>query len=184
MAINAHLIYGKEFGIDVRREEFAALMALLGGRLLDDEQANLILMGDLNLDFDDEKADRKRIDDEIRRLDKELDREGAHINFPFLDPHEGCDGAFRTNARQKQTYDHIGFFAHNPRLPSHDKNRQMPLSEHGPDYGMFNFMELFSEAIYGTPFGDLDEIDKKALYGKMEHMVSDHLPIWVRLPLV
>ena len=181
MAVNAHLIYGDR--IDDRRREFAALMDLLKGRLGADDGANLILMGDLNLDFDNPENDRSRIDDQIKNLDATLTDSGSHINFPFLDKHKEQPEVFRTNARQKETYDHIGLFAHDPRLPSYDQNELMPQAPEGPDYGVFNFMELFSEAIYDRAWSDLTKEERGWLMERTEHSVSDHMPLWLRLPL-
>ena len=181
MAVNAHLIFGDRIGD--RRREFTALLDLLKSRLCDDDSVNLILMGDLNLDFDDPDKDRPRVDRLIKDLDGSLADVGSHINFPFLDRHKGRDGVFRTNARQSQTYDHIGLFAHDPRLPAYDKNELMPEAPEGPDYGVFDFMGLFSESIYGKTWDDLGEAERKALWAKSEHSVSDHLPLWLRLPL-
>ena len=124
MAVNAHLIYGDY--IDDRRQEFTALMDILKGRLAD---SNLILTGDLNLDFDNPDTDRERIDNQMKELNADLADGGPHVNFPFLDPHQGHDEVFRTNARQNQTFDHIRLFAHDPRLPSYDRNEHMPVSQ-------------------------------------------------------
>ena len=181
MAVNAHLIFGERIGD--RRREFTALMELLKSRLADDDSINLILMGDLNLDFNDPVRDRPRVDDEIKNLDATLTDSGAHVNFPFLDRHQGRDDVFRTNARLSQTYDHIGLFAHDPRLPSYDQNEHMPQTPDGPDYGVFDFMTLFSEAIYDKAWTELTNTERKTLWAKAEHSVSDHMPLWLRLPL-
>ncbi len=181
LAVGAHLIFGDR--IDDRRREFTALMDLIKSRLVADDSINLILMGDLNLDFDKPDSDRPRIDEEIKELGAGAEGDGAFINFPFLDKHQGQEEVFRTNARLNQTYDHIGLFAHDPRLPAYDKNEQMPLSGDGPDYGVFDFMELFSQAIYDKTWDDLEQAERKALWKKSEHSVSDHLPLWLRLPL-
>ena len=181
MAVNAHLIFGERIGD--RRREFTALMELLKSRLADDESINLILMGDLNLDFDDPVKDRDRIDEQIKNLDATLTDTGSHINFPFLDKHKGYDAVFRTNARLNQTYDHIGLFAHDPRLPSYELNEQMPQTPAGPDYGVFDFMTLFSEAIYDKAWTELTDTERKTLWEKAEFSVSDHMPLWLRLPL-
>lgn len=163
MAVNAHLIYGDRKGDD-RRREFIALMDLLKSRLADDDSINLLLVGDLNLDFNSPETDRPRIDAEIKELNAKLTKAGAHINFPFLDIHKGCDEVFRTNARLNQTYDHIGLFAHDPRLPSYDQNEQMPQAPEGPDYGVFDFMTLFSEAIYNKTWTELTDTERKGTY--------------------
>lgn len=180
LAVGAHLIFGDY--IDDRRREFTALMDLIKSRLIEDGSINLILMGDLNLDFDKPDSDRLRINKEIKELGASAEGNGAFINFPFLDKHQNQDDVFRTNARLNQTYDHIGLFAHDPRLPAYDKNEQMPLSGDGPDYGVFDFMELFSQAIYNKTWDDLEGEERKALWKKSEHSVSDHLPLWLRLP--
>ena len=165
MAVNAHLIWGD--GRGDRRQEFTALMDLLKSRFADDG-ATLILMGDLNLDFDDPERDRLRVDNEIKNLDASLTDSGSHINFPFLDSHKGRDDVFRTNARLSQTYDHIGLFAHDPRLPSYDLNELMPQTPEGPDYGVFDFMTLFSEAIYDKAWTELTNTERKTLWAKAE----------------
>ena len=183
MAVNAHLIYGDRKGDD-RRREFVALMDLLKSRLADDDSINLILVGDLNLDFNNPDTDRPRIDAEIKELNAKLTKAGAHINFPFLDKHNGHDDVFRTNARLKETYDHIGLFAHDPRLPSYDQNELMPQALEGPDYGVFNFMELFSRAIYNRAWNDLTKEEQGWIMDRTEHPVSDHMPLWMRLPLI
>ena len=180
MAVNAHLIFGNRIGD--RRREFNALMDLLKSRLGADDSINLILMGDLNLDFDKPGSDRDRIDSQIKDLDGALG-DGAHIDFPFLDVHNSRSEVFRTNARKKQTYDHIGLFAHDPRLPDHRQNGQMPVTPDGPDYGVFDFMSLFSEAVHDKPWTELDDAERRYLWAKAEHSASDHLPLWLRLPL-
>ncbi len=180
MAVNAHLIFGDR--ISERRQEFTALMELLRSRFANDVE-NLILMGDLNLDFDDPDRDRARVDNEIKQLGASLTDSGSHINFPFLDKHKGHDGVFRTNARRKETYDHIGLFAHDQRLPACEINGDLALAPEGPDYGVFDFMALFSEAIYGKGWDDLTEPERDGLLKKIEHRVSDHMPLWLRLPL-
>ena len=180
MAVNAHLIYGKP--ID-RSREFTALLELLASRLDADDRINLILTGDLNLDFNNPKTDRPRVDKQIKDLGAALTGSDAHINFPFLDIHKDHDEVFRTNARLNQTYDHIGLFAHDPRLPSYDQNEHMPQTPEGPDYGVFDFMTLFSEAVYDKAWTELADTERKTLWKKAEHSVSDHMPLWLRLPL-
>jgi hypothetical protein len=57
----------------------------------------------------------------------------------------------------------------------------------GPDYGMFNFVDLFSQALHDRPFGqlaaDLSADELQTFFSRFEHNVSDHMPIWLRLPL-
>jgi len=181
MAVNAHLIFGDR--IDDRRREFNALMDILKSRLAEDEHINLILMGDLNLDFDNPDNDRARIDKQIKQLNEDLAEGAPHINFPFLDPHRGHGEVFRTNARMNETYDHIGLFANDSRLPSYDRNETMPEAPEGPDYGVFNFMNLFGEALLDRPWDELSGDERKGLLRKSEHSISDHLPLWFRLPI-
>ena len=47
----------------------------------------------------------------------------------------------------------------------------------GPDYGVFNFTELFTKAL-GVP-----EYQREELIKRFKHKVSDHMPLWMRLPL-
>ncbi len=54
----------------------------------------------------------------------------------------------------------------------------------GPDYGVFNFVDLFSVALKGKPFADLGPTARTNLVARFEHKVSDHMPLWVRLPCV
>jgi len=42
--------------------------------------------------------------------------------------------------------------------------------------------ELFSQALHQKPYLALTKVQKKALISKYEYDVSDHLPIWIRLP--
>ena len=53
----------------------------------------------------------------------------------------------------------------------------------GPDYGVFEFVNLFSEAILGSPYQDLPVAGRREFTARFEHKVSDHMPLWVRLPL-
>ena len=49
--------------------------------------------------------------------------------------------------------------------------------ERGRTYGMFDFVRLFFET-----FPSLETLPKRSRYSKFEHDVSDHMPIWIRLP--
>ena len=53
----------------------------------------------------------------------------------------------------------------------------------GYDYGVFDFIELFAEATLGAPFNTLSNAQKKDLFSRTEADVSDHMPIWVRIPI-
>jgi endonuclease/exonuclease/phosphatase family metal-dependent hydrolase len=206
MAINAHLFFGDY--IDDRRQEFNALMDWITARVQEEGKSyypNFVLLGDLNLDFDDPERDLENIKrrhpdlehEEVKELAREMDREQAeeqiktfnvkmeqvNVNFPFLDKHKGQSGVFRTNARLSETFDQIGFFSRDQRLPTYDQNEKMPLGPDGPDFGVFNFVDLFSDALNGKPYSALSKEEKAAFVKRFEHEVSDHLPLWLRLPL-
>ncbi len=191
MAVNAHLFYGNF--IDDRRQEFNALMRWIMGRVQEcDENSplDILLMGDLNLDFDNPINDHKR----IKKLIDDLNREGGkkiNVYFPFLSPHPqrpaqqlmGSDGRpLQTNARLTETFDQIGFFSHDARLKSL-QNEDAGAAERGPDFGVFDFVNLFSEALLGMPFEKLAKEQQVALIKRFEHKVSDHMPLWFRIPL-
>jgi endonuclease/exonuclease/phosphatase family metal-dependent hydrolase len=191
MAVNAHLYFGNF--IDDRRQEFDALMSWIMGRVQEcDEHSplNILLLGDLNLDFDNPINDRGRI---ISLID-ELNRKGGkavNVYFPFLHPHPqrpgqqmmGRDGrVLQSNARLSETFDQIGFFSRDERLKLL-RNAIAGEAERGPDFGVFDFVNLFSEALHGKPFEALQEAQRKALVSRFEHNVSDHMPLWFRIPL-
>lgn len=191
MAVNAHLFYGNF--IDDRRQEFDALMRWIMGRVQECDEnlpLNILLMGDLNLDFDNPMNDHKR----INKLIDDLNREGGkevNVYFPFLSPHPQRSGQqlmgrdsrpLQTNARMTETFDQIGFFSRDERLKSL-KNRDAGAAERGPDFGVFDFVNLFSEALHGKPFEMLEKSRQLALIERFEHKVSDHMPLWFRIPL-
>ena len=183
MAVNAHLYFGNY--VDDRRQEFNALVEWIMSRLKANSRAyypNFILLGDLNLDYDNPVTDRKRIEQQIKSLNGELG-DGPNVNFPFLDPHTSRTEVFRTNARMSETFDQIGFFSRDPRLPAYLDNPQMGTKARGPDYGVFEFVNLFSEALLARPYEGLSTAERTELVGRFEHKVSDHMPLWVRLPL-
>jgi endonuclease/exonuclease/phosphatase family metal-dependent hydrolase len=178
MAVNAHLNYG-----DPRHDpiqEFHALMNWIVARAGQKSKAyhpNFILMGDLNMDFDDPVEDKKRLIKEVKDLNT-VTRGGVSVNFPFLDVHPNRTEVFRTNARVSETYDQIGLFSRDKRLPAYRINEtEMGQKPTGPDFGVFNFSELFATAL-GVPDSARGELIKR-----FEHKVSDHMPLWLRLPL-
>jgi hypothetical protein len=180
MAVNAHLYFG-DYMSD-RRQEFDALMDWLIARVAEYDKAyypDFLLLGDLNLDFDSPETDRRRVETHIKRFDREFG-DAAHVNFPFLDRHPGSDQVFRTNARLTETFDQIGLFFRDERFPAFDENAYM-----GPagrcDYGVFDFVNLFSEALHDKMFSALTEHEQKTLVARFEHKVSDHMPLWLRL---
>ena len=189
MAINAHLYYGNY--ITDRRQEFDALMNWILARVREDRTnyaKNFLLLGDLNLDFDNPKRDRPALEKHMKSFNSETGQT-VRVYFPFLDPHPNQETVFKTNARENQTFDQIGFFSSNHNLPTHLDHDLMGQRERGPDYGVFNFVELFSTALLGKPLSELEKAEKitpeerKKFYRKFEHNVSDHMPLWFRLPL-
>tara|TARA_R110002110_G_scaffold415612_1_gene651471 strand:- start:24471 stop:25688 length:1218 start_codon:yes stop_codon:yes gene_type:complete len=186
-AVNAHLVYGTPVQ---RRQEFDALLSWLIRRLESEDRLvapNFVLLGDLNLDFDKPVADRKRIDAAIRKLNQIAfgDPDIRRVYFPFLDKHPRLAKVLKTNARANQTFDQIGFFngRKETRLPN-DLWRD-DIKENGPDgfdFGVFDFADLFSRVLLGKPYASLSKADRKSFGKKYENSVSDHLPIWVRIP--
>jgi len=191
MAVNAHLFYGQY--MSDRRQEFDALMDWIISRVEDNDKAyypNFMLLGDLNLDFDNPQTDRARIEKVMKTYDRDGNEETdpdkkINVYFPFLDPHpvRGQGDPFRTNARDGQTFDHIGFFSKKGGLPTYVQNPYMGTEDVGPDYGMFNFVELFRVALREKPIDEMTKTERTAFYRQFEYNVSDHMPIWVRLPL-
>ena len=182
MAVNAHLTFGRKLD---RELEFDALMDWINGRARANDRAyypNFILLGDLNLDYDDPAADRERLNAHLKTFDNASGEE-VNVNFPFLDPHPSRIKVFRTNARLRDTYDQIGIFSRDQRLPTFTDNAAIVRTRAVPDYGVFEFVNLFSEALLQEPFDRLAPGDQAGLVARFEHKVSDHMPLWIRLPL-
>lgn len=182
MAVNAHLYFGDS--IEDRRQEFDALMEWLLARVKEKSSdfPNYLLMGDLNLDFDDSERDRPRIEAHIKTFNQTMGRT-ANVNFPFLDVHPQHKVQFRTNARLSEASDQIGLFSRDDCLPTYKDNTTMGTELRGTDYGIVNFVELFREALELPPLEKMTRVQQKAFFSKFEHEVSDHLPLWLRLPL-
>lgn len=143
---------------------------------------SFLLLGDLNLKFDNPDHDRPKIVKHIKTFNDNTGRE-VTVNFPFIDPHPATGEILRTNARMTETFDQIGFFVRDDRLPSHVMNSQMGQSPQGPDYGVFNFVELFCRAVNGKAIADLSNVEQKEFIDRFQYAISDHMPLWVRLPL-
>ena len=184
MAVNAHLNYGDPKHDP--KQEFYALMNWIvarAGQKGKTYHPNFILLGDLNMDFDDPEKDKERLEKDIKELNTTT-REGVSVNFPFLDVHPKQTDIFRTNARLSETFDQIGLFARDDRLPTYkDNETKMGKNPTGPDYGVFNFVNLFSEVLEGKSFAALSPPQQKSLIARFEHKVSDHMPLWLRLPM-
>ena len=192
MAVNAHLFFGNY--MSDRRQEFHALMQWIIQRVKNNDKAyhpNFMLLGDLNLDYNDPVRDRKTIEESMKNYNKDgtaetNPRKRVNVNFPFLDTHQHETEVFRTNARLSESFDHIGLFFRdsNTEWPTHKKNKTMGSSIVGPDYGVFKFTDLFHEALgITTPIKEMSSTQKKNFFARFEHKVSDHMPLWFRLPL-
>ena len=186
-SISAHLLYGdKSKSAQERRQEFEALLRWLLSRT---KQANrmyyedMILFGDLNLEFEASISGSAEIEDMIKDLNDEVGA-GFKVNFPFITPHPD-HGLLKSTARMTQTYDHIAFFTRKDRLPDHNKNGGAGADgPDGYDYGVFNFANLFAKALKSQDnWLALPDNERKSLVKRFEFDVSDHLPIWVRLPI-
>ena len=181
MAVNAHLLFGKY--MSDRELEFKAIMEWVIERVKQDNKTyydNFLLLGDLNLNFDNPERDIVKISEYMKAFDANSGDEFT-VNFPFLDVHPTQDEVWRTNARKSETFDHIGIFSNDDRLPDHTKNEQAGVS--GYDYRVFDFVSLFAKATLNKSPHELSKSEKKAFYAKFEHKVSDHMPIWMRIPL-
>ena len=185
IAVNAHLLYGdKSKQADERKREFSGLLKWLIERARKAKtmyHKNIILLGDLNLDFKKVDARRDAIEAEIKRInDRDLKRR-AKIYFPFIDVHPGRAEVFRSNARHSQSYDQIAIVSNDARLPRPADRKKAGTVAGGFDFGMFDFVNLFAEALHGKPFAELTGPRKTALIARFQHDVSDHMPIWIRL---
>ena len=187
IAVNAHLLYGTS---KEREAEFKALLRWMTMRLKREKRMiapNFVLLGDLNLDFDKPIKDRKEIEAYIKGLNREVfgDDDASRIYFPFIDKHPLTDREIRTNARHNQTFDQIAFLrgAKEKRLPSHlDRDAIDRSQPDGFDFGVFNFADLFSRVMMGKAYLGLSKVQRQELGKHFEHSVSDHMPIWVRVP--
>lgn len=186
-AVNAHLIYGQQ---KERDAEFEALISWLTHRLKDQKRMtvdNFVLLGDLNLNFDKPIKDRKRIEGRLKKLNKEVfgDAEKRRVYFPFIDGNPITGENIRTNARSSQTFDQISFFlgAKEKQFPNDQWRERVEKDKpDGFNYGVFNFSDLFARSLRGKPYSRLNKQEKAAMGKKFEHSVSDHMPIWVRIP--
>lgn len=186
LAVGAHLLFGegsKAEQLRERQNEFEALVEWLMWRMTNKEvyYRDMLLFGDLNLEFEEADERRPEIEAFIKKKDQKLKGKSGSVYFPFIDAHP-TDGIVRTNARADQTYDHIAFFGHDKRFPNHTHTLRARQTPDGFDYGVFNFADLFSEALHEKPLAELTNGQRKTLFSKFEHDVSDHMPIWVRLP--
>jgi hypothetical protein len=187
VAANAHLLYGGGRKSE-RKREFEALVSWLFDRAKKAETMpvkNMILFGDLNLDFAKPEIQRPRYDARLKEINAKLESadDPADFNFPFLDEHPD-KGFIRSNARLSETYDQIGIIRRDPRLPGHAKNAKAGTKPDGFDFGVVDFVRLFQDAVAaGKSVTDMDKAEKAKFIGRFEYDVSDHMPIWIRLPM-
>lgn len=186
-AVNAHLVFGT---MGEREREFEALLDWVIHRLKAEQRLvtpSFILMGDLNLNFDKPRTDRKRIDARIRLTNQEAfgDPNVRRVYFPFLDEHPKLREQLRSNARGTETYDQIAFFRGKTEARLPNDTWRGHVGADGPDgfdYGVFEFADLFARTLRGRAYNSLTKKEKADLGKSFEHSVSDHLPIWVRIP--
>lgn len=171
-AINTHLIDGTR--TEREREFFTLLewMMLSSRDVVSNRGKTYMLLGDLNLDYEKNADARMRgIEDYITSLNRKK-RMDAKVNFPFLDK------AFMTNARENKTFDHIAFIADDTRWPRARYNDLAgTIGPDDYDFGMFNFTQAFIAAGPGAGADNFPD------YAKFEHDLSDHMPIWLRMPI-
>lgn len=183
LVVNAHLLYGEN--PEEREWEFRALIEWLTVRAKQADKLyhpNLLLLGDCNLDFDRSvTVMRDDIDDMIKSLNKRFlkSKKAATANFPMLTPHPNR-GVLRTALRQGQTYDQIGLFVRDRRLPKPENNLTAGSAADGFDYGVFNIAELIAEALHGKTLTQLTKTQRNTIYKKSEFDISDHMPAWIR----
>lgn len=185
LAVNAHILYGA--GKEERWREFRALIDWLSWRAKNAKRMyrpDVILIGDMNFDWQNPKKNRPMVEEALAGLNRNLHlRRGSHgkLYFPLLDTHPTTGQVVRTNARLNETFDQIAFITFDQRFPS----AETPVSQDpdGFDYGVFNFVNLFAQAMHQIGFAELTKAKRDALLSKFEYDLSDHMPIWVRLPL-
>ena len=174
--VNAHLHYGKS---KQREKEFMMLLEWIFLKAKKASEAPItMIIGDLNLDFGKNNAERREVIYAFLEEENGSGRNKVDANFPFLEKHPIQD-ELKTNIRQTESFDQIAYFHRDPRLPLTKHNQLAGTStEDFFDFGMFNFVELFEAAGVIEPGAD-GLFD----YTDFEHDVSDHMPIWVRMPI-
>ncbi len=193
LAINAHLQFGRP---QDRKAEARAMFEWIIHKVQSKEATNIVILGDLNFDLDRPAVDLKEIIREFRAIRRSGKNKQMYVSFPFIFPHPAPPvlhppgKVYRTNIRLTQTYDQIGVFSQDEQVGKYlestatghaDDNRWGQPG--GPDYGVFNFSDLFSVALHGKALDALSKTEKRAFTRRFEHKVSDHMPIWYRVPL-
>ena len=189
LGVNAHALYGNSK--EERNREFFALLDWIVQRAKSPDRMyhrNMILMADLNMFFDNATNKFSDIVKRLHDLNSTLlsGSNAARANFPFLDIHPSMTSLLRTNARKNQTFDHIAFFINKKErgLPTGDDNSAAGEgNSNGYDFGVFDFVKLFSHVIHDNNFESLSATKQKDLLKRTRADVSDHMPIWVRIPI-
>ena len=188
LAVNAHLLYGRYK--EQRMLEFLAIISWLIDRAKKSKNLyypNILFMGDCNLDFQDPEKQRPIIEAFLKTRNQveglEASKAAAELNFPFLDVHPNQEEVFRTAARLKDTYDQIALLFRDSRLPDYRQNETAGQEPDAYDYGVFNFVELFANTLHGVSFNSMSKKDKQDFVRRFEHDLTDHLPVWIRLPM-
>lgn len=193
LAVNAHLQFGR---MADRKAEARAMFEWIIHKAESAENTNIVVLGDLNFDLDHPEKDLKEIIDEFKKIRRSGRNKKLYVSFPFIFPHprppelHPAGDVYRTNIRLSQTYDQIGVFSQDDQVGKHLETTS---TGHGaqtkwgepnyPDYGVFNFSDLFSVALNGKSLRALSKDEQKAFTKRFEHKVSDHMPIWYRVPL-
>ncbi len=196
LAVNAHLHFGDSDNDRIWEAQALLEWMLAKVRAGASDNLNIVLFGDLNLVFQNPDRDRVRITHNVRQAAKRVGLKKLNAVLPFLFPHpntqqrhEPTGTVFRTNVKLNQTFDQLGAFYNDPRLDlaatgvDRHHNPQVWGAPGGPDYGVFNFTELFSQALKKKSYHELSKEDARGLVRRYDFRVSDHLPIWIRLPL-
>lgn len=193
LAVNCHLEFSQY--MSSRWNEPELLMRLLAGESMDRRDStmvngNIVVMGDLNLDYNRPETDRPKVDALIGSIAARSANGAEHslsVSFPFLETHPDETGVFRTNTRKNQTFDQIGLLAHDPRFPDPLAHRRAGFEKGGFDYGVFDFVGLIARALSTESMAAFSPVEAKnyerELLKKLDFDVSDHLPIWIRLPM-
>lgn len=196
LAVNAHLHYG-----DSNNDRIFEAQALLEWMLAKvksgaKDNLNVVLFGDLNLVFEKPERDRRRVTRSVKAASQRVGLKNLNLVLPFMFPHPStrqdhhpAGTVFRTNVKLNQTFDQLGAFFNDERLApvaTRESGHEHPEvwgSPGGPDYGVFNFTELFSRTLTGKRFHELGKEEARQLVRRYDFRVSDHMPIWIRLPL-
>ena len=83
-----------------------------------------------------------------------------------------------------QTFDQIAFFrgAKEKSLPTDRWRDGAGKEPDGFDFQVFRFTDLFAKALRGKEVKGLSSADRDFIFEHCENSVSDHMPIWVRVP--